>query len=144
MRNFSGSPHSTVLDFCRSPRRRPAMASLRERIASLFRPEVHAIGLGVGTSALKGVELRGGNPPSPASLALRPLPPGLIQDALFVDEAGLAAEIRSLLNDAGISQRSVVTAVSNRQAITRNIMLPRMSLQRSEEHTSELQSRGHL
>lgn len=109
------------------------MASLRERIASLFKPKVNAIGLEVGTSALKVVELRAGNPPSLASLALRPMPPGLIQDDLVVDEAGLAAEIRSLLNDAGISQRSVVTAVSNRQAITRNIMLPRMSLQELDE-----------
>src|SRR5690625_4381871 len=109
------------------------MASLRERIASLFKPKVNAIGLEVGTSALKVVELRAGNPPALASLALRPMPPGLIQDDQVVDEAGLAAEIRSLLSDAGISQRNVVTAVSNRQAITRNILLPRMSLQELDE-----------
>ncbi len=109
------------------------MASLRERLSSLFKPKVNAIGLEVGTSALKVVELRAGNPPVLASLALRPMPPGLIQDDQVVDEAGLAAEIKSLLSDAGISQRSVVTAVSNRQAITRNILLPRMSLQELDE-----------
>lgn len=109
------------------------MASLRERLSSLFKPKVNAIGLEVGTSALKVVELRAGNPPALASLALRPMPPGLIQDDQVVDEAGLASEIKSLLSDAGISQRSVVTAVSNRQAITRNILLPRMSLQELDE-----------
>ena len=109
------------------------MASLRERMSRLFKPKVDAIGLEVGTSALKVVELRAGNPPSLASLALRPMPPGLIQDDQVVDPAGLASEIKSLLSDAGISQRSVVTAVSNRQAITRNILLPKMTMQELEE-----------
>ncbi len=109
------------------------MASLRERMSRLFKPKVDAIGLEVGTSALKVVELRAGNPPSLVSLALRPMPPGLIQDDQVVDPAGLAAEIKSLLSDAGISQRSVVTAVSNRQAITRNILLPKMTMQELEE-----------
>ena len=109
------------------------MASLRERFSRLLKPRVDAIGLEVGTSALKVVELRAGNPPSLASLALRPMPPGLIQDDQAVDPAGLAAEIKALLSDAGISQRSVVTAVSNRQAITRNIHLPKMSLQELDE-----------
>lgn len=109
------------------------MASLRERMSRLFKPRIDAIGLEVGTSALKVVELRAGNPPSLVSLALRPMPPGLIQDDQVVDPAGLAAEIKSLLSDAGISHRSVVTAVSNRQAITRNIQLPRMTLQELDE-----------
>src|SRR5690554_1512452 len=109
------------------------MASLRERFSRLLKPRVNAIGLEVGTSALKVVELRAGNPPSLASLALRPMPPGLIQDDQVVDPAGLAAEIKSLLSDAGVSQRSVVTAVSNRQAITRNILLPKMTMQELEE-----------
>ena len=109
------------------------MASLRERMSRLFKPKVDAIGLEVGTSALKVVELRAGNPPSLVSLALRPMPPGLIQDDQVVDPAGLATEIKSLLSDAGISQRSVVTAVSNRQAITRNILLPKMTMQELDE-----------
>lgn len=109
------------------------MASLRERFSRLLKPRVDAIGLEVGTSALKVVELRAGNPPSLVSLALRPMPPGLIQDDQVVDPAGLTTEIKSLLSDAGISQRSVVTAVSNRQAITRNILLPKMSLQELDE-----------
>ncbi|HLR46746.1 MAG TPA: type IV pilus assembly protein PilM [Deinococcales bacterium] len=95
----------------------------------MLKPKVDAIGLEIGTSALKAVELKAGNPPSLASLALRPMPPGLLQGDQVVDAAGLADEIRALLDDAGISRRAVVTAVGNRQAITRNITLPRMTLQ---------------
>ncbi len=109
------------------------MASLRERMSRLFKPRVEAIGLEVGTSALKVVELRAGGPPSLASMAIRPMPPGLIQDDTVVDPQGLADEIRGVLSDAGTGQRTVITAVSNRQAITRNIQLPRMSLQELEE-----------
>jgi len=105
------------------------MASMRERLSRMLKPKVDAIGLEIGTSALKAVELKAGNPPSLASLALRPMPPGLLQGDQVVDAAGLADEIRALLDDAGISRRAVVTAVGNRQAITRNITLPRMTLQ---------------
>lgn len=41
------------------------MASLRESMSRLLSPKIEAVGLEVGTSALKVVELRGGNPPPP-------------------------------------------------------------------------------
>jgi type IV pilus assembly protein PilM len=91
-------------------------------------PRTEAIGLEVGTSALKVVELRSGNPPALGALALRPMPPGLIQDDHVVDQQGLADEIKALLADAGITQRQVVTAVSNHQVITRNIHIPKIPL----------------
>ncbi len=93
-----------------------------------FSPRVNAIGLEVGTSSLKVVELRGGTPPQLMALAMRPMPPGLLQDDQILDPAGLAAELETLFKDAGISRRSVVTAVSNRLAITRNIQMPKMPL----------------
>lgn len=105
------------------------MASMRERLSRVLKPKVDAIGLEIGTSALKAIELKAGSPPVLSSLALRPMPPGLLQGDQVIDQAGLADEIRALLDDAGISRRTVVTAVGNRQAITRNITLPRMSLQ---------------
>lgn len=94
----------------------------------LFSPRVNAIGLEVGTSSLKVVELRGGTPPQLMALAMRPMPPGLLQDDQILDPAGLAAEIDALFKEAEISRRTVVTAISNRLAITRNIQLPKMPL----------------
>jgi len=88
--------------------------------------------LEVGTSALKTVELRAGGVPKLHALALRPTPPGLIQDDRILDPQGLAGEVRALFAEAGISKRFVATAVSNRLAITRNIRMPKMPLRELE------------
>jgi type IV pilus assembly protein PilM len=109
------------------------MASLRDSIARIFNPRAEAAGLEIGTSALKVVELHGGSPPSLGALAMRPMPPGLIQDDQVLDAPGLAAEIKALFEEAGISKRYVVTAVGNRQAITRNIQVPKMTLAELDE-----------
>lgn len=109
------------------------MASSRDRFSRFLRPRIDAVGLEIGTSALKVVELRPGNPPSLMAMAQRPVPPGLVQEDMVVDIPGLAAEIKALFDEAGIRKRHVVTAVSNRQAITRNIMVPKMTLAELEE-----------
>jgi type IV pilus assembly protein PilM len=56
-----------------------------------------------------------------------------VQEDQVVDPQGLADEIKALFDEAGISKRYVVTAVGNRQAITRNIHVPKMSLQELDE-----------
>ncbi len=109
------------------------MASLRESVSRLFNPRIEAVGLEIGTSALKVVELRAGTPPSLQSLAIRPMPPGLIQDDQVLDAEGLAVEIKALFEEANITKHFVVAAVSNRLAITRNIQVPKMSLQELDE-----------
>lgn len=109
------------------------MASLRESFSRLLNPRIEAAGLEVGTSALKVVELRPGGIPGLTAVGMRQMPPGLIQDDQVVDPDGLAEEIKALYDEAGITSRFVVTAVSNRQAITRNIHVPRMSLQELDE-----------
>ncbi len=109
------------------------MASLRESVSRLFNPRIEAVGLEIGTSALKVVELRAGTPPSLQSLAIRPMPPGLIQDDQVLDAEGLAVEIKALFEEANITKHFVVAAVSNRLAITRNIHVPKMSLEELDE-----------
>jgi type IV pilus assembly protein PilM len=109
------------------------MASLRESVSRLFNPRVEAAGLEIGTNALKVVELKSGKPPSLSALRMRPMPPGLIQEDNVADPQGLANEIKTLFEEAGISKRFVVTAVGNRQAITRNIHVPKMTLQELDE-----------
>jgi len=109
------------------------MASARGGFSRFFKPRIDAVGLEIGTSALKVVELRPGNPPSLAALALRPMPPGLVQEDMVVDVPGLAEEVKALFEEAGIRKKHVITAVSNRQAITRNIMVPKMTVAELEE-----------
>lgn len=109
------------------------MASMRDRFSRLLSPKIEAVGLEVGTANLKVVELRAGSPPSLSSLAIRPMPPGLVQEDQVVDPQGLADEVKALFDEAGISKRYVVSAVGNRQAITRNIHVPKMSLGELDE-----------
>lgn len=109
------------------------MASLRDSFSRLFNPQVHAAGLEIGTSSLKLVDLKPGKPPTLAAVGIRPMPPGLIQDDQVIDAPGLAEEIKALMHDAGVNKRFVVAAVSNRQAITRNIFVPKMTLAELEE-----------
>lgn len=103
------------------------MASMRESFSRLFNPRVEAVGLEIGTNALKVVDIKAGSPPSLNAVAMRPMPPGLIQEDQVVDPQGLADEIKALFEDAGITKKFVVTAVGNRQAITRNIHVPKMT-----------------
>jgi len=60
------------------------------------------------------------------------MPPGLVQDDQVVDPQGLANEIKALFEEANISKRFVVAAVSNRLAITRNINIARMEIKELE------------
>jgi type IV pilus assembly protein PilM len=106
---------------------------MRDRVSRLFTPRIEAVGLEVGTSAIKVVELRAGNPPVLANLAMRPMPPGLVQEDEVLDPQALADEIKLLFDEAGITKRYAVTAVSNRQAITRNIKVPKMTIQELDE-----------
>ncbi|MCO5174232.1 MAG: type IV pilus assembly protein PilM [Trueperaceae bacterium] len=99
----------------------------------MLSPKIEAVGLEVGTSALKVVELRAGNPPTLSALAVRPMPAGLVSEDEVTDQQGLAEEIKALFQEAGIQKRFTVTAVSNRQAITRNIHVPRMSVAELDE-----------
>jgi type IV pilus assembly protein PilM len=109
------------------------MASMRDRFSRLLSPKIEAVGLEVGTANLKVVELRAGSPPSLSTLALRPMPPGLVQEDQIVDPQGLADEIKALFDDAGISKRFVVASVGNSQVIIRSINVPKMSLAELDE-----------
>lgn len=112
------------------------MVSLRERFSHFTKPHIEAVGLEIGTSALKVVDLRPGSPPSLEAIGIRPMVPGLIQDDQVVDPEGLAEEIKALYKEANINIKKrpyVVTAVSNSLAITRNIFMPKMALEELKE-----------
>lgn len=69
---------------------------MRELLSSLLRPRVEALGLEIGSANLKLVELSG-HPPTLRGLAIRPTPPGTIQDGAIVEPGVLAGELRDML-----------------------------------------------
>ena len=101
---------------------------MQDFIKRLVNPRIEAIGLEVGTSAIKIIELRPGAPPTLRALAVRPTPQGAIQDGQIIEPQAIAAEIRAGLAEAKIKNKYVATAVANQAAITRIITVPKMSL----------------
>ncbi len=106
---------------------------MQELFKRLVNPRIEAIGLEVGTSAIKIVELRSGSPPSLRALAIRPTPPGTIQDGQVIEPQAIAAEIKAGLSEAKIRNKYVVTSIANQAAITRIIPMPKMSLKELDE-----------
>jgi len=99
------------------------MSSLLQR---LTRPRQSAIGVEIGTSAIKVVALRPGSPPVLQHAVMVPTPIGSMRDGLVIEPQAVASELRKLLAEHQITVRQAVTAVPNQSAVTRNIMVPRM------------------
>ncbi|WP_102125163.1 type IV pilus assembly protein PilM [Deinococcus planocerae] len=99
------------------------MSSLLQRLLS---PRPAAIGVEIGTSAIKVVALRPGSPPVLSHAVMVPTPIGSMRDGLVVEPQAVAGELKNLLAEHRITARHAVTAVPNQSVVTRNIMVPRM------------------
>ncbi|GLV47842.1 pilus assembly protein PilM [Thermus sp. LT1-2-5] len=101
-------------------------------LSKLFRPRVEALGLEVGASSLKLVELSG-HPPALRAYAIRPIPPGTVVDGVVKEPGALAQEIRELFAEARTKKRYVVSAVPNPAVILRTLQVPKMPPKEMEE-----------
>ncbi|MFC4452494.1 type IV pilus assembly protein PilM [Deinococcus sonorensis] len=99
------------------------MSSVLQR---LLNPRPNAIGVEIGTSAIKVVALKPGSPPILQHAVTIPTPIGSMRDGLVVEPQAVANELKNLLAQHRITTRQAVTAVPNQSAVTRNIMVPRM------------------
>ncbi|BDP42490.1 pilus assembly protein PilM [Deinococcus aetherius] len=99
------------------------MSSFLQR---LLNPRPAAIGVEIGTSAIKVVALRPGSPPVLSHAVMIPTPIGSMRDGLVVEPQAVAGELKALLAEHRITARHAVTAVPNQSVVTRNIMVPRM------------------
>lgn len=99
------------------------MSSFLQR---LLNPRPNALGVEIGTSAIKVVALRPGSPPSLQHAVMVPTPIGSMRDGLVVEPQAVATELKNLLAEHRITQKYAVTAVPNQSAVTRNIMVPKM------------------
>lgn len=92
-----------------------------------------AIGVEIGTSAIKVVVLKPGSPPSLQHAVMVPTPIGSMRDGLVVEPQAVANTLRELLEEHKITTKYAVTAVPNQTAVTRNIMVPRMERKALQE-----------
>ncbi|NTY00100.1 type IV pilus assembly protein PilM [Deinococcus sp. JMULE3] len=99
------------------------MSSFLNRLLS---PRPNALGVEIGTSAIKVVALRPGSPPSLQHAVMVPTPIGSMRDGLVVEPQAVATELKNLLAEHRITNRFAVTSIPNQVAVTRNIMVPKM------------------
>ncbi|AZI42720.1 type IV pilus assembly protein PilM [Deinococcus psychrotolerans] len=85
-----------------------------------------AIGVEIGTSSIKVVVLKPGSPPVLQHAVMVPTPIGSMRDGLVIEPQAVASELKRLLAQYRITTKYAVTAVPNQQAVTRNIMVPKM------------------
>ena len=106
------------------------MSSFLQR---LINPKPVAIGVEIGTSSIKVVALKAGSPPVLQHAVMVPTPIGSMRDGLVVEPQAVASELKRLLAQHRITTKYAVTAVPNQQAVTRNIMVPRMEQKELKE-----------
>ncbi|AWN24060.1 pilus assembly protein PilM [Deinococcus irradiatisoli] len=99
------------------------MSSFLQR---LINPTPVAIGVEIGTSSIKVVALKPGSPPVLQHAVMVPTPIGSMRDGMVVEPQAVASELKRLLAQHRITTKYAVTSVPNQQAVTRNIMVPRM------------------
>ncbi|WP_034334873.1 type IV pilus assembly protein PilM [Deinococcus misasensis] len=93
----------------------------------------NAIGLEIGASAIKIVELNPGSPPDLIKAVSTPTPSGTMQDGQVFEPKALAEEIRRLIREHDIKTKQVITTIPNQAAVTRNIFVPVMDRRELDE-----------
>lgn len=100
---------------------------------NLLQKKPDAIGVEIGTSAIKVVVLKAGSPPSLLHAVMVPTPTGAVRDGMVIEPQLVANELKALLAAHKISNKQVVVPVPNQSAISRNIMVPRMPYKELKE-----------
>jgi type IV pilus assembly protein PilM len=82
------------------------------------------IGLDIGSTAVRAVELTGGDRPTVIHAAQVALPPGAVENGEVRDPAAVAEALKQLWQAGGFKQRRVYMGVGNQRVVVREIALP--------------------
>jgi type IV pilus assembly protein PilM len=101
---------------------------------SLFRKPKAVIGLDIGSSAVKAVELKAGKAGyKVAAFATEPVPPDTIVDGAIVDGGAVADAIRRIFETKRFKAKDVVASLSGNAVIVKKIALPVMTAAELDE-----------
>jgi type IV pilus assembly protein PilM len=84
------------------------------------------IGLDVGTSAVRAVELELGNPPLIRRMGQVSLPAGAVVDGEVADVSAVSIALQRLWSDVGFKSKEVRVGMSSARVIVRTIEMPRL------------------
>src|ERR671913_1901523 len=97
-------------------------------LTPLFRRAKSLVGLDIGSSAVKAVELKAaGRAYKVATYGSEPLPPDSIVDGAIIDGAAVADAIRRLFEARNIRTKDVAASLSGAAVIVKKITLPVMT-----------------
>jgi type IV pilus assembly protein PilM len=82
------------------------------------------IGLDIGSTAVRAVELAGGDPPTVVKAAQVPLPAGAVENGEVKDPAVVSEALRELWERGGFKAKRVYMGVGNQRVVVREIALP--------------------
>lgn len=82
------------------------------------------IGLDIGSTAVRAVEILGGDPPTVVKAAQVPLPPGAVENGEVKDPAVVTEALRELWERGGFKAKRVFMGVGNQRVVVREIALP--------------------
>lgn len=96
----------------------------------LFRRNKSLMGLDIGSSAVKGIELKPGRQGyRVTAIGVEPLPPDSIVDGAIIDSGAVADAVRRLFDQKQFKARQVAASLSGNSVIVKKITLPTMTEQ---------------
>lgn len=94
----------------------------------MFRRTRSVVGLDIGSSAVKAVELKGsGKSVKVTAFGIEPVPPDSIVDGAIIDGTAVADAIRRLFDSRGIRTKDVAASLAGNAVIVKKITLPKMT-----------------
>lgn len=93
------------------------------------------VGVDIGTSSLRAVELQDADKSKPTVLRFEelPLPPGAVRGGEVVEPNTVATSLKRLWSQAGFRTKDVVLGMGNQRVLVRDLSVPRMSIERIRE-----------
>lgn len=93
------------------------------------------VGIDIGTRLIKVAEVRSGRPPVLTNVGIAPTPEGAVDSAGIIDKNAVAATIKKLLADSGISAKHAAFALAGQNAVVVRILeVPRMNPAELRQH----------
>jgi type IV pilus assembly protein PilM len=86
-----------------------------------------AIGLDIGTSAVRAAEVRAGQPGTLTRFAQLSIPPGAVVAGEIVDADAVVGVLQELWRRGGFKSKRVLISVSNQNVVVRQVEVPKMN-----------------
>ncbi|MFN7162053.1 MAG: type IV pilus assembly protein PilM [Fimbriimonadales bacterium] len=94
-----------------------------------------AVGIDLGSRFIKVAEVRAGRPPVVANIGIAPTPEGAIDGSGVLDKAAVAATVKKLLSETGVSTKQAAFALAGQNSVVVRVLeVPKMNPAELRQH----------